>query len=177
MKISDYIVEFIEQQQVKVVFGYAGGMITHLMDSLTLNDNVSFVQTYHEQSAAIAAEGYAIESKKCGVAIATSGPGATNMITGIADAYFDSIPVLYITGQVNTYEFKGNNKILSEGLRSLAGHMGMSKFTYFGGMGAVVGGIAAVGKAAWNAEQEVTLLNRQLIATGNYAHFKVGEFD
>lgn len=117
MKISDYIVEFIEQQQVKVVFGYAGGMITHLMDSLTLNDNVSFVQTYHEQSAAIAAEGYAIESKKCGVAIATSGPGATNMITGIADAYFDSIPVLYITGQVNTYEFKGNKPIRQQGFQ------------------------------------------------------------
>lgn len=117
MKISDYIVEYIEKQQIKIVFGYAGGMITHLMDSLALSKNVSFIQTYHEQSAAIAAEGYAIESKNCGIAIATSGPGATNMMTGIADAYFDSIPVVYITGQVNTYEFKGEKPIRQQGFQ------------------------------------------------------------
>ncbi|EML5156767.1 TPA: phage tail tape measure protein [Morganella morganii subsp. morganii] len=86
-------------------------------------------------------------------------------VSSSADIYINKLR----DSNKETEKFKGNNKILSEGLRSLAGHMGMSKFTYFGGMGAVVGGIAAVGKAAWNAEQEVTLLNRQLIATGNYA--------
>lgn len=86
-------------------------------------------------------------------------------VSSSADIYINKLR----DSNKETEKFKDNNKILSEGLRSLAGHMGMSKFTYFGGMGAVVGGIAAVGKAAWNAEQEVTLLNRQLIATGNYA--------
>lgn len=86
-------------------------------------------------------------------------------VSSSADIYINKLR----DSNKETEKFKNNNKILSEGLRSLAGHMGMSKFTYFGGMGAVVGGLAAVGKAAWNAEQEVTLLNRQLIATGNYA--------
>jgi acetolactate synthase-1/2/3 large subunit len=106
MKVSDYIVDFIAKQNVTTIFGYIGGMITHLVDSINQNPDIRFIQTYHEQTAAIAAEGYAKESGNIGVAISTSGPGATNMITGIADAFFDSIPVIYITGQVNTYEYK-----------------------------------------------------------------------
>lgn len=111
MKVSDYIVSFLEEKGVNVIFGYIGGMITHLVDSIDKNPNIQFVQTYHEQTAAIAAEGYALESGKFGVAICTSGPGVTNMMTGIADAYFGSIPVLYITGQVNTYEYKYSKPI------------------------------------------------------------------
>jgi acetolactate synthase-1/2/3 large subunit len=117
MKLSDYIVNYFEKQGVHVVFGYIGGMITHLVDSIVLNENVHFVQTYHEQTAAIAAEGYAKESGKFGVAIATSGPGATNMMTGIADAYFDSVPVIYITGQVNTSEYKYDKPIRQQGFQ------------------------------------------------------------
>ena len=97
MKASDYIVSFISERGVDTVFGYIGGMITHLVDSLARSNDVKFVQTYHEQTAAIAAEGYAIENGKFGVSISTSGPGATNMMTGIADAYFDSIPVMNIS--------------------------------------------------------------------------------
>lgn len=117
MKLSDYIVDYFEKQGIRVVFGYIGGMITHLVDSIAQNENIHFVQTYHEQSAAIAAEGYAKESGKFGVAIATSGPGATNMMTGIADAYFDSIPVIYITGQVNTNEYKYEKPIRQQGFQ------------------------------------------------------------
>lgn len=117
MKVSDYIVSFLAERGIRIVFGYIGGMITHLVDSLDKNPNVQFVQTYHEQTAAIAAEGYAIESGKFGVAISTSGPGATNMITGIADAYFGSVPVLYMTGQVNTYEYKYNKPIRQQGFQ------------------------------------------------------------
>ena len=117
MKVSDYIVSYIESRGVNVIFGYIGGMITHLVDSIASNPNMQFVQTYHEQTAAIAAEGYAKESGKFGVAISTSGPGVTNMITGIADAYFDSIPVLYITGQVNTYEYKYDKPIRQQGFQ------------------------------------------------------------
>jgi acetolactate synthase-1/2/3 large subunit len=117
MKLSDYIVSYFEKQGIRVVFGYIGGMITHLVDSIARNENIQFVQTYHEQTAAIAAEGYAKESGLFGVAIATSGPGATNMMTGIADAYFDSIPVLYITGQVNTHEYKYDKPIRQQGFQ------------------------------------------------------------
>ncbi len=116
-KISDYIVEFFVKKNVKVVFGYIGGMITHLVDSINKNEEINYIQVYHEQSGAIAAEGYARITGNVGVAIATSGPGATNMITGIANAYFDSIPVIYITGQVNSYEFKYDKPIRQLGFQ------------------------------------------------------------
>ena len=119
MKVSDYIVSLLAEHGVNVVFGYIGGMITHLVDSLGQSAEVRYVQTHHEQTAAIAAEGYAIESGKFGVAICTSGPGVTNMITGIADAYFGSIPVLYISGQVNTYEYKYDKPIRQQGFQEM----------------------------------------------------------
>jgi acetolactate synthase-1/2/3 large subunit len=119
MKASDYIVSFFVSHHIKYIFGYQGGMITHLVDSISRNEDIRFIQCYHEQSAAIAAEGYARISEKFGVAISTSGPGATNMITGIANAYFDSVPVVYITGQVNTYEYKYQKYIRQLGFQEM----------------------------------------------------------
>ena len=119
MKASDYIAQFIAQQGVSHIFGYIGGMITHLVDSIDKNPNVQFIQTYHEQTAAIAAEGYALESGKFGVAICTSGPGVTNMMTGIADAFFGNIPVIFISGQVNTYEYKYDKPSLQQGFQEM----------------------------------------------------------
>lgn len=118
MKVSDYIVEYLINKGITDVFGYPGGMVTHLMDSFskyksTINAHV----TYHEQGAAFAACGYAQASGKMGVAYATSGPGATNLITGICNAYFDSIPVLFITGQVNTFESKGKLQVRQRGFQ------------------------------------------------------------
>ncbi|MGL5098829.1 MAG: thiamine pyrophosphate-binding protein, partial [Fusobacteriaceae bacterium] len=72
MKVSDYIVKFFEEKEIDTVFGYLGGMITHLADSIAKNPKVKFVQVYHEQTASIAIEGYARENGKIGVAIATS---------------------------------------------------------------------------------------------------------
>lgn len=117
MKVSDFIVEYLVQKESKIIFGYIGGMITHLVDSIHQHPEAKYIQVYHEQTAAIAAEGYARVSGNTGVAIATSGPGATNMITGIANAFFDSIPVIYITGQVNTYEFKYEKPIRQQGFQ------------------------------------------------------------
>ena len=119
MKLSDLIVKFFEEKEVKHIFGYIGGAITHLVDSIDKNKNVDFIQTYHEQTASISAEGYSRETGNIGVAIATSGPGATNLITGIADAYFDSIPTIYITGQVNTYEYKYDKPIRQQGFQEM----------------------------------------------------------
>lgn len=105
MKVSDYIVEFLISKGITDVFGYPGGMVTHLMDSFSkYPDRIQAHVCYHEQAAAFEACGYAQASHKTGLAYATSGPGATNMITGICNAYFDSIPVIFITGQVNTFE-------------------------------------------------------------------------
>lgn len=119
MKVSDYIVYFLKQQGIKYVFGYIGGMITHIVDSIDKAKDIYYIQTYHEQTAAIAAEGYSRESNNFGVAISTSGPGVTNMMTGIADAYFDSIPTLFISGQVNTNEYKYKKPIRQQGFQEM----------------------------------------------------------
>lgn len=118
MKVSDYIVEFFIARGVTDVFGYPGGMVTHLMDSFSHRaDRIHAHVNYHEQAAAFCACGYAQVSKIPGVAYATSGPGATNLITGIANAYFDSIPTVFLTGQVNTYEAKGELPIRQQGFQ------------------------------------------------------------
>lgn len=116
MKASDYIVEFLIKNEITDVFGYPGGMVTHLMDSLSKYPVNSHI-TYHEQGAAFAACGYAQTTGKVGVAYATSGPGATNLITGICNAYFDSIPTLFITGQVNSFESKGEYGVRQRGFQ------------------------------------------------------------
>ncbi len=117
IKASDYIVEWFSKNGVDTVFGYQGGMVTHIADSINNHPMVSFIQAYHEQSAAFAAVGYARYRNSIGVAIATSGPGATNMITAIADAFFDSVPVIFITGQVNAYEYKYDRPIRQLGFQ------------------------------------------------------------
>ncbi|OOM71147.1 thiamine pyrophosphate-binding protein [Clostridium sp. BL-8] len=118
MKVSDYIVSFLIERGISDVFGYPGGMVTHLMDSFDkYKEHILIHLNYHEQGAAFSACGYAQVSNKPGIAYATSGPGATNLVTGIANAYFDSIPCVFITGQVNTYEAKGNLPIRQKGFQ------------------------------------------------------------
>jgi len=120
MKLSDYIVSFLVEKKITDVFGYPGGMVTHLMDSFDkYNDKITAHVAYHEQGAAFCACGYGQIANLPGVAYATSGPGATNLITGIANAYFDSIPCLFITGQVNTYEAKGCLEVRQKGFQEM----------------------------------------------------------
>lgn len=111
MKASDYIAKTIVNEKVQVVFGYQGGNIAHTIDSIANNSKLKFVTTYNEQGAAFAACGYAIEHETIGVAVASSGPGAINLISGIASAYYDSIPVLFITGNVSLHTMKDSDKI------------------------------------------------------------------
>ena len=103
MKITgaQAIIKSLEQENVKIIFGYPGAAISPFYDAL-LGSSVNHVLTRHEQGAAHAASGYARVTGKTGVCVATSGPGATNLITGIATAYMDSIPIVAITGQVST---------------------------------------------------------------------------
>lgn len=106
MKLSDYVASRLKQE-TDVVFGYQGSSISHLIDSLC-KSGIKYVQNYHEQASSFAACGYAEASHSLGVAVSCSGPGATNLITGIANAYYDSLPCLFISGQVSTKEFKDN---------------------------------------------------------------------
>lgn len=98
---SEIIVECLREQGVDTVFGYPGGAILNVYDALYKHkDEITHVLTSHEQGAAHAADGYARATGKVGVCMATSGPGATNLVTGIATAYMDSIPVIAITANV-----------------------------------------------------------------------------
>ena len=98
---SDIIVRTLIEQGVDVVFGYPGGQVIHIYDSLyKYQSELKHVLTAHEQGASHAADGYARATGKVGVCIATSGPGATNLVTGIATAYLDSVPIVAITGNV-----------------------------------------------------------------------------
>jgi acetolactate synthase-1/2/3 large subunit len=100
MKVSDYVVRFIAEQGVKHVFLVPGGGAMHLNESLARSTEVSFVCNLHEQASAIAAEAYAKATNGLGVAMFTTGPGSTNAITGLAGAWLDSTPCLFISGQV-----------------------------------------------------------------------------
>ncbi len=97
---AEALVESLERAGVEVVFGIPGGAILPAYDPLGQSKLVRHILVRHEQGAAHAAEGYAMTSGKVGVCMATSGPGATNLVTGIADAYMDSVPIVAITGQV-----------------------------------------------------------------------------
>lgn len=100
MKLSDYVVGFLQEQGVRDVFLLAGGGIMHLLDSLAKNERINKYYNLHEQASGFAADGYAQFSNKLGVVFATTGPGATNVVTSLASAYIDSTPMLVISGQV-----------------------------------------------------------------------------
>ena len=102
MQVTDYIVDFIIKKGITDVFGYPGGSISYFVDALHKREEVHAHVVYHEQAAAFAAAAYAEISMKPGIAYSTGGPGATNLITGIGHAYYDSIPVIMLTGNVNT---------------------------------------------------------------------------
>ncbi|MGL5821498.1 MAG: biosynthetic-type acetolactate synthase large subunit [Sarcina sp.] len=99
---SEILVKCLLEQGVDTIFGYPGGAVLNIYDALYKNkDKINHVLTCHEQGAAHAADGYARATGKVGVCLATSGPGATNLVTGIATAYMDSIPMVAITGNVH----------------------------------------------------------------------------
>src|SRR5213596_3340765 len=100
MQGSEIVVAALEREGVDTIFAYPGGASMELHQALTRSRKIRTVLPRHEQGGAFAAEGYARASGKAGVCMATSGPGATNLVTGIADAYMDSVPVVAITGQV-----------------------------------------------------------------------------
>lgn len=119
MKCSDFIAEFLKTQGIGVVFDFTGGMIANIEDSISRLQGIECLPVRHEQAAGFAAEGYARANQNFGVAISTSGPGATNMITAIGSCYFDSTPTLFITGQVNSKELRSSKNIRQNGFQEL----------------------------------------------------------
>ena len=100
---ADIFVRSLQDEGVEYVFGYPGGAVLHIYDALYNQDKLKHILVRHEQAATHAADGYARSTGKPGVVIVTSGPGATNAVTGIATAYMDSIPLVVFTGQVPTH--------------------------------------------------------------------------
>mgnify|MGYP004673979293 FL=1 len=117
MKLSDYVVAFLQKKGIRHFFGYQGTMIAHLVDSIERNPDTENHSSYNEQGAAFAACGYAQAKEKCACAYATSGPGAVNLLSGVADAYYDSLPVIFLTGQLNTYEYSGIKGLRQQGFQ------------------------------------------------------------
>ena len=117
MNVSDYTAKFLADKKIKHVFGITGGTIVYLFDSLARTPNIEYICTHHEQAAAIAADAYARVSGNMGVAITTSGPGATNLLTGVCCAYFDSIPALFITGQVSSSLLRKDDGVRQSGFQ------------------------------------------------------------
>ena len=146
-KGSDVIARFLADQGVESVYELVGGMITHLLDSIYLDGKIRIVSMHHEQAAAFAAEGHARMTGVPAVAMATSGPGATNLLTGVASCYFDSTPAVFITGQVNRNEMKGDRAIRQMGFQETD----------------IVALAAPITKAAWQVKtpEELPILLRR----------------
>lgn len=102
MSGAEILIESLKREGVKHIFGYPGGVVLNIFDLLYENEDFQVILTRHEQGAVHAADGYARSTGKPGVALVTSGPGATNTVTGIATAYMDSVPIVVLTGQVST---------------------------------------------------------------------------
>ena len=100
---AELLLAVLEEQGVEVIFGYPGGAVLPIYDALFKNNKIQHILVRHEQAAVHAAEGYARSTGKVGVVLVTSGPGATNAVTGLTDALMDSVPVVCLTGQVPSH--------------------------------------------------------------------------
>src|ERR1044072_8567634 len=100
---ADIVIKALVDQGVEVIFGYPGGAVLPLYDALFKQNQIRHILVRHEQAAVHAAEGYALSTGRIGVVLVTSGPGATNAVTGLTDALMDSVPVVCLTGQVPTH--------------------------------------------------------------------------
>lgn len=120
MNCADYLVNYLILQNITDIFGYSGGYIVPFIDALyKRKDEINVHVCYNEQGCAFAANGYARVSGKLGVYFTTSGPGAVNALGGLADAWFDGIPVMGICGNVPTNEQKGYSEIRQNGFQEM----------------------------------------------------------
>ena len=125
IRVADYIARYLTEIGVETVFLVSGGGMMHLLDGLECNKDIKFICAHNEAAASVMAEGYSRISNKLGVVFVTTGPGATNAVTGAVDAWVDSIPVLVISGQSKRSQNVQNSGI--KGLRSWV----VKKLTFF----------------------------------------------
>lgn len=141
MNAAEYIVKELKKEHVGTVFGYQGGNIAYLIDAISEEEGISYVQPYSEQGAAFAADAYAQVSGRFGVAVSSGGPGAINMVNGIANAFYDSIPCLFLTGNVNAASMRTDDRVRQDGFQE-ADIVGMVEgITKFSGSAASAGDI------------------------------------
>ena len=117
MKIADYILEKLADAGIDTCFTVYGGAMSELLDAFTRQHKIKYVCPHHEQAASFMAEGYAKAKGVPGFCLVTSGPGAGNIITGIQNCYYDSTPVIFITGQVNSNFLRPSDKIRQLGFQ------------------------------------------------------------
>tara|TARA_Y100000741_G_scaffold365187_2_gene360208 strand:- start:433 stop:2226 length:1794 start_codon:yes stop_codon:yes gene_type:complete len=110
MLVSDFILSYLQKKKVKKVFLLTGGAIAFVVDAFSRNKKITYISTAHEQAAAMMADAYSRLGPNLGATMVTSGPGATNLLTGIACSWFDSVPTMHICGQVNRHEQIGHVK-------------------------------------------------------------------
>jgi len=119
MKLSDYVIQFVARQGVRHIFLLPGGGSMHLVDSVGRCREIEYVCNLHEQGCAVAAEAYAQYSNRLGVALVTTGPGGTNTLTGVAAAWLDSTPCLFLSGQVKRADMKGARGVRQMGFQEI----------------------------------------------------------
>ncbi len=117
MKLADYVVKFLEKEGIKHIFLISGGAVAHLVDAVARNLNIKYICTQHEQGGGAAADAYARINENLGAAMVTSGPGATNLVTSVCNSYFDSIPTIFICGQVATSRLRPNEQLRQKGFQ------------------------------------------------------------
>jgi acetolactate synthase-1/2/3 large subunit len=133
VKLTDYVIEYLVSKGSTHVFGMSGGAAVHLFDSASKHPAMGTTFVVHEQSAAMAADGYFRVSGNLGGCIVTSGPGATNLLTGVCCSYYDSVPSLLLTGQVATHRLKGDRPVRQVGFQEtnvLSIFSSVTKFAY-----------------------------------------------
>jgi acetolactate synthase-1/2/3 large subunit len=119
IKLSDYVIQFVVNLGVKHIFLLPGGGCMHLIDSVGRNPDLQFICNLHEQTCAIAADAYGQYTNKLGVALVTTGPGGTNTITGLAAAWLDSTPCLFISGQVKRADLAAPHEVRQMGFQEI----------------------------------------------------------
>ena len=110
MIVADFILKFLISKNVNNVFLITGGAISFVVDAFSRNKKIKYTCVAHEQAAAMMADAYSRVGKRFGATMVTSGPGAQNLVTGIACSWFDSVPTIHISGQVNSFELSSANK-------------------------------------------------------------------
>lgn len=117
IRLSDFVIDFFERKDTKVIFTVVGGGSIFLCDSLYKNKKIKYIACHHEQSVAYAAESYARHNNKTSVALVTTGPGGTNSVSGVASCWIDSVPVIFISGQVFSNQMINNSHVRQKGIQ------------------------------------------------------------